>query len=733
MDVFILNSFFFSHKDSYECGKDNSIDEVAATLSTLTVDDIWNQYENELAVKGKILSTSSEIMKTIAQKMGKTTKAAYLMLKRKYEKTHPEKKVDKVPAGDEIAKIVDDQLQNFIERAISVESFSKTFTIEESIIFETETRKTKHRNRETEKVYVKPGWTSKLALFLWKETNLSCKFDLKVAYVTQSKYVTQSTIKVKAGCACGSVLDVSCQQGVLSVDIKNINKNFQHKRRYQATGEMKKGLSEALKYSSALKVQTNKINDFIPDNDTLKTEHVPVMQTLNTLRVIKCLDKVSDEDPMDTLLEWKETIFKNVISFVSHSPFTVHYRTPLQRAWYIAQSKKCRMSGSVDATGSVVIPPRRSLKIEGSDKLKHVFLYTVMAKNKSKSVPVGQMITQDQSSENIEFFFKKMFKFPLKPLDEFVCDESKALLKALISTYTTCEGLETYIEQCMSSLQTGAPPPKCQIRLDRSHFVKNVAKKITYRDHRKRFFYRCVVGYLITCDDFNITKKILSDFFTIMLNEYDGVDEFNAKLPAEISKVRLTNLGGTHNEYPDYAEESNEWSEDSEVDVNTQWIDDIIKKVPIVETGHHLNVLYSGSDKGIYVKLFSTIVLWSNVMNNSFGSTAAVATSSDVESSFNSLKNGILAGKMLKAHTFVKTHVEFVNAEVKLNAICTSNQSEEPPKRKRSNSMTESSPLKIRKRSNSNQYEQSHCTELFDGNGKNKKLELYNLVDSTFI
>lgn len=173
------------------------------------------------------------------------------------------------------------------------------------------------------------GWTSKLALFLWKETKLSCKFDLKVAYVTQDEQ-----IKVSASCDCGGFLEVLCDGNVLSVNIRNMKKNFKHKRRYQATGELRQILNDELKHNSALKVQTKQTNELIPDNENLKTDFVPVMQTLNAKRIIKCLEKRTGEVPVDVLLNWKDSIYKNVISLVAHSPFTVHYRTSLQIAWY---------------------------------------------------------------------------------------------------------------------------------------------------------------------------------------------------------------------------------------------------------------------------------------------------------------------------------------------------------------------------------------------------------------
>lgn len=111
-------------------------------------------------------------------------------------------------------------------------------------------------------------------------------------------------------------------------------------------------------------------------------------------------------------------------------------------------------------------------------------------------------------------------------------------------------------------------------------------------------------------------------------------------------------------------------------------------------------------------------------------------SSSDVESSFDSLKNGIMEGKMMPVHMFVQTHVNFLNAEVKLNAIASKKCSGEAQKRKRSNSLTEMSPIRMRKRANSYQFEQSVHGESSDDYGIFKKLELlellFSLEDSIF-
>lgn len=123
-------------------------------------------------------------------------------------------------------------------------------------------------------------------------------------------------------------------------------------------------------------------------------------------------------------------------------------------------------------------------------------------------------------------------------------------------------------------------------------------------------------------------------------------------------------------------------------DTDSTWINEIIEKVitksPI--DGNHDNLYYSPGDKEMYVRLFSSIALWSNVMNPIFGSTTTVATSSDVESHFKSLKTGILGRKMYRADDFLEVYVDFVNAEIKLNAISNNIGS---VKRNRSNSLEE--------------------------------------------
>lgn len=82
-------------------------------------------------------------------------------------------------------------------------------------------------------------------------------------------------------------MEILCCENNLKVDIKNIDKNFTHKRRYCVTGDRRKSIAEQLAHDKAIKVQTKTINELVPDNETLHKRFVPVLPTDNTLRKIK--------------------------------------------------------------------------------------------------------------------------------------------------------------------------------------------------------------------------------------------------------------------------------------------------------------------------------------------------------------------------------------------------------------------------------------------------------------
>lgn len=143
-------------------------------------------------------------------------------------------------------------------------------------------------------------------------------------------------------------------------------------------------------------------------------------------------------------------------------------------------------------------------------------------------------------------------------------------------------------------------------------------------------------------------------------------------------------------DYADNSEDLESEHENLDYNANSNWVQKLAANVIITKSSkgqYHDNLYYCKDDAEMYMKIFSSIVLWSNVMGPIFESSTAVATSSDVESYFKTLKTAIFGRNMHRADEFIETHVEFVNAGIKLNAVSDNIGLSILKKRNRSNSL----------------------------------------------
>lgn len=299
------------------------------------------------------------------------------------------------------------------------------------------------------------------------------------------------------------------------------------------------------------------------------------------------------------------------------------------------------------------------------------------------SIPLFQMISQRHTARFISFWLEECFnKMPILPSPgEVVCDDSKALLLAFVKTFTIFHSVKEYIRACIGSVDRGSPPPGCYIRLDRSHFVKNLIRKVANKDVRKRDLFRSIFGYLIQCEDFKQAKEIILDFFTLILNKFVGSNSAG-ELPAEKSKKRLLALCATHKfdleideneiEKTNREEDQDEEENFETVEPDDAWLQEIIGRVQIQvandqnSTDSTDNIYYNEYEKEKYIKVLLTIPMWSNIMNQMFGSQFLTATSQDVESNFKTLKYHVLDQKMVRPDKFLAFHVPYLKTEYNL-------------------------------------------------------------------
>lgn len=206
----------------------------------LKPNEIYNKHLDKLVVDNELVSRSADIFKTLATKLGKTYKAVYIQMQRIHTKNvllqrnggidetqciSSQENTDEPECN--LSDVVDEKItqNSVIPEKSNSRSFSKEF--ENQGIFEVELRSEKHRSKNIMRKAVKTGWTTKLAVFLWKELSLSCKFNFKRAWITADDIIFSN-----ADCECGGKANISCDLRSLRVDVKNVNEDFQHKRKY---------------------------------------------------------------------------------------------------------------------------------------------------------------------------------------------------------------------------------------------------------------------------------------------------------------------------------------------------------------------------------------------------------------------------------------------------------------------------------------------------------------------
>lgn len=117
-------------------------------------------------------------------------------------------------------------------------------------------------------------------------------------------------------------------------------------------------------------------------------------------------------------------------------PFQVLFWSNEQKHIYTQLGKSQKLCISIDATGGLVSNNSFLNDVKKHlpnviPKQPHIFLYLICVKNiHGSSIPVGKILSADQSSLEISYFLQKWRKDFENP-NEIVCDDSPALLKAI--------------------------------------------------------------------------------------------------------------------------------------------------------------------------------------------------------------------------------------------------------------------------------------------------------------
>lgn len=375
---------------------------------------IYCEYTKELVDEtGKIRPASSNIFKTLSEKLGMTQKAIHLVVTNKSMDIF----------GFEYKKAgYRDENSDPEDELFSKDNFGVTVSIQlfeaDRFSFDFVTVEGPKRNYNT----LRPGWSNKLFSIIVRETKSECCYAFKKVDIIGSEFST------KVNCAeCLGTVFVNSQQNRSKLMLQIVDSEIPH------TFTKKRRLAK----ERAANLIDDLNHDMDGDLDKLPRDFVghKSLQNLKYRSNAKRDSAITELRKMKNLPQYNTTIKE-----VCCDPFRVMFWSKEQIFCFCQLKKNQRVILSFDATGGLV--SRTSLTqdvrkfFETPPEIPHIFLYLICMKNEhGVSVPLGQMISASQDSVKISFFLSKWISEFCSP-HEFIVDDSKALHKAILLSCT---------------------------------------------------------------------------------------------------------------------------------------------------------------------------------------------------------------------------------------------------------------------------------------------------------
>lgn len=165
---------------------------------------------------------------------------------------------------------------------------------------------------------------------------------------------------------------------------------------------------------------------------------------------------------------------------------------------------------------------------------KHLFLYQCVINCKNGQFSVCQMISESHNANSIHFWLAEWLRSGASAPKEVICDSSRALLIAIIRAFTGYLNIDDYADAFRNSNL-----PKCYVRIDVAHFIKQYSKTCKTLNKRIKTFYLGAIGQLILCRSITQVKEIIRSIFTVALSETDGNLQNGYPTHCDLERIKL--------------------------------------------------------------------------------------------------------------------------------------------------------------------------------------------------
>lgn len=443
---------------------------------------VYKECKDELLENGCVKPASREIYDTLCKRLDMTRKAINLSIIRNSELIFGQKYTNR-KCESEVEENEETSDDDWSSDSWITINLSDT----EQKMFRSFEKQYSDRNRQV----LPRDWANNLNAIIVRETKTECCINFVRGEIVANE------IEAEGYCAeCKGIIRVKSFNSRQNMKIKIIAGTEEHTftKKRRVTHGQKKELEEKLKTT----YPSNVLNELADQKPLLEHESrdIPSKSALKSIRHNVLNKSKLDSNCINALRKMKYLPeFEGAIKEISTDPLRVIFWTKYQEMWYNNYACNEKSTICIDATGSIVTSANL-LSGLGLDhiKLPHIFLYLIVAITaEGVSVPVAQFLSADQRSIAISYFLQSWLIAVKKPPKEIIIYDSAALLKSCVLSFTSCESVKGYIQRCFTILNGSENSlPSCFIRLDISHFVKNLHRLNVFKNIDRRiskFFY----------------------------------------------------------------------------------------------------------------------------------------------------------------------------------------------------------------------------------------------------
>lgn len=522
------------------------------------------------------------------------------------------------------------------------------------------------------------GWTDEIATELWNSLKLPCCFSFKNAKCNDGNGIY---LRVWGKCTeCNNKINVysvnkPTEDGLDIYVSTNDTTNIKHNKKRQLRGIRRANVVKELCASSVYSWRKEKANELMQFGD-LEPAHLykeTVLRKAKQIEKDRNLGLINVSDPVISIGNLKyKTEFAGCIRDIGMDKLFVMYWSNEQIFLY---NKFIKQQGnitrhstknvlSIDATGSLI---RRITRQDGSSNV--IFLYQVVAPFNGKILPICQLISERHDTNMLSFWLREWLRTPVPCPPEIVTDYSLALLNAISLAFNNTD-LNTYVDQCMTFLETSnyAHRPKCIIRLDIAHLVKQTCRWKCFDDKHMRvkdFYIRCI-ALLTKCTVIEKFRQICRDILIVAYSENEDISTNTTNNCFNAQQKLIQLIKNDETLYTDYKIDTSDENVINDLDDKcgdkiTVFLQYIESESVYNNTGERPNPYWCPEFGRNLLKIAKHFPLWTEVMST------GIASSACSEEYFRELKQLIFQDtKCIRVDKFLVTHIRSLSGAMKI-------------------------------------------------------------------